>query len=669
MSDVRKRHLSESPELADVQEKKRLREDNSQTTDAIQTDLDAISDEATTMTPITTAADTATTPQPSAQKDDQHTSQPSQAPHSPQPSSVPPRKVAFTPDTQSTPPQPQSQSQSQRGQPQDSPEPSKPRLVITKMVLNNFKSYAGRQVIGPFHKSFSAIVGPNGSGKSNVIDSLLFVFGYRANKMRQGKLSELIHNSAKHPNCDSCSVEIHFQEIIDGDTPAAFDRVPNSKLVISRFAYRNNSSKYYINDKTSSFTEVTTLLRKRGIDLDHKRFLILQGEVESIALMKPKAKDENDDGLLEYLEDIIGTSKYKEPIEGANERLEALNEERMEKLNRVRYVGREKDNLEDKKHEAETYLENENELARQKNELYQIFLYEANENIKTATKAIEELKLKLKEEQENHKGIENEINEMNKTHSDALDEYQVLSAKTDKIYKKHAKFEKEDVQIKERKTHLETKMEKAKTSMETDREARNKARDAIKTNGDDLTKRKKDIKELEKQLKSEEKKLEEINAELKGKTDGFRAEIEEHQKELAPWTAKINEKKRAIDVKVSEREILAEKISSGEKAVQNAEEQVKKVEDMRKLKRKEIKAVPKDLENLRKAIADLEMELGGVTEKETTLRSKVVTARQKADEARASMQQKQSQGKILDSLLRMRDSGRIKGPHGQPRRH
>lgn len=60
------------------------------------------------------------------------------------------------------------------------------------------------------------VVGPNGSGKSNVIDALLFVFGYRANKMRQGKLSELIHNSAKYPNCSSCSVEVHFQMIIDG---------------------------------------------------------------------------------------------------------------------------------------------------------------------------------------------------------------------------------------------------------------------------------------------------------------------------------------------------------------------------------------------------------------------------------------------------------------------
>lgn len=30
--------------------------------------------------------------------------------------------------------------------------------------IENFKSYKGRQIIGPFHK-FTAIIGPNGSGK------------------------------------------------------------------------------------------------------------------------------------------------------------------------------------------------------------------------------------------------------------------------------------------------------------------------------------------------------------------------------------------------------------------------------------------------------------------------------------------------------------------------
>uniref|UniRef100_A0A452ZFJ1 RecF/RecN/SMC N-terminal domain-containing protein n=2 Tax=Magnoliopsida TaxID=3398 RepID=A0A452ZFJ1_AEGTS len=93
--------------------------------------------------------------------------------------------------------------------------PAKPRLFIQEMVLRNFKSYAGEQRIGPFHKSFSAVVGPNGSGKSNVIDAMLFVFGKRAKQMRLNKVSELIHNSSNHQNLDSAGVSVHFQEIID----------------------------------------------------------------------------------------------------------------------------------------------------------------------------------------------------------------------------------------------------------------------------------------------------------------------------------------------------------------------------------------------------------------------------------------------------------------------
>lgn len=91
----------------------------------------------------------------------------------------------------------------------------KSRIVLTHLILHNFKSYAGRQEVGPFHASFSSVVGPNGSGKSNVIDSLLFVFGFRANKMRQGKISALIHNSAQYPNLEYCEVSVHFQEVMD----------------------------------------------------------------------------------------------------------------------------------------------------------------------------------------------------------------------------------------------------------------------------------------------------------------------------------------------------------------------------------------------------------------------------------------------------------------------
>jgi structural maintenance of chromosome 4 len=48
--------------------------------------------------------------------------------------------------------------------------------------------------------------------------------------------------------------------------------------------------------------------------------------------MKPKAASEHEEGLLEYLEDIIGTSGYKRPIEEAMASMDAHAEERGEKV-------------------------------------------------------------------------------------------------------------------------------------------------------------------------------------------------------------------------------------------------------------------------------------------------------------------------------------------------
>jgi structural maintenance of chromosome 4 len=237
---------------------------------------------------------------------------------------------------------------------------------------------------------------------------MLFVFGFRASKMRQGKISALIHNSAQHQNLDFCEVEVHFQEVVDLPN-GKHEVVRDSQMVVSRKAFKNNSSNYYLNGRTTNFTVVTTLLKDKGIDLDHKRFLILQGEVESIAQMKPKAANEHDDGLLEYLEDIIGTSKYKTPIEEAAVELENLNEVCVEKQGRVQHVEKEKNGLEDKKNKALAYIRDENELAEKQSALYQIYIAECEDNTKVTEEAIEQMQGQLNAELERHAGNEGTI--------------------------------------------------------------------------------------------------------------------------------------------------------------------------------------------------------------------------------------------------------------------
>ena len=124
----------------------------------------------------------------------------------------------------------------------------------------------------------------------------------------------------------------------------------------------DNKSTYYLNEKKSTWGDIRALLMKHHIDLANNRFLILQGEVELISQMKPKAPTPHEDGLLEYIEDIIGSNRLIEEIEKAVDQLESLNTDRAQHLNRVKAVEHGRDNLESAKNEAEQYLQLEGDI-------------------------------------------------------------------------------------------------------------------------------------------------------------------------------------------------------------------------------------------------------------------------------------------------------------------
>jgi structural maintenance of chromosome 4 len=537
-------------------------------------------------------------------------------------------------------------------------------MTITYLILTNFKSYAGRQEVGPFHASFSSVVGPNGSGKSNVIDSLLFVFGFRASKMRQGKISALIHNSADHPDLEFCEVEVHFQMVMDqpGGGSAV---IPDSQLVISRRAFKNNSSKYYINGKTSDFTTVTTLLKDRGVDLDHKRFLILQGEVESIAQMKPKAANENDDGLLEYLEDIIGTSKYKTPIEEAATETEALNEVCQEKSGRVQHVEKEKNGLESKKEKALAYIRDENDLVLKQSALYQIYLAECNDNMLVAEEAVGQIKAQLEDELERHGGAERELEAVEKAVRAETKAFDKMEKQTKEMIDQANNLDKVLVKIEEKKKHLSGKRTKAQKILDSaefnigqsETSAQRAREDAVRLSGE--------VEDLENEMAEADEELSKIRDSLKGKTQVFSDEIATKQKQLEPWSAKINEKQSAMAVAQSELDILLESENAGAKAVAEMEAKMSSLSDQRAAKQAELKSCEQQHSAAERELESAKKQLEKVSVKEPVVKSKLSAARQKAEEARASLSTTQSQGRVLADLTRLRDSGRVEGFHGR----
>ena len=436
-------------------------------------------------------------------------------------------------------------------------------------------------------------------------------------------------------------------------------------MIISRKAFKSNASKYYINTRESNFTNVTTLLRDRGVDLDHKRFLILQGEVESIAQMKPKAANEHDDGLLEYLEDIIGTSKYKSPIEESAAEVENLNDVCVEKSSRVQHVEKERNSLEDKKNKALSYIRNENDLAFKQSALYQVYTDECNDNLKVTEEAIGQMQGQLDAELAKHQGNEDGIKDLEKLYKRGAKDYDVLEKSTHAIVKEMAKFEKENVKFEEKRKFLAGKQKKLEKSLQSSRLASSEASRSIQKYSDDIERNSGEIAALEKSMRIEEEELASIRESLKGKTQAFSDQIALKQKSLEPWNEKINEKQSAVAVAQSELDILLERASAGAVALNEARGKVGAIQEGQKVKTVELEEVRVEKTRLEKEVKKVQAELTKLLQKEPEIRSQLSGARQKADEARASLSNSQSQGNVLSGLMRLKESGRIEGFHGR----
>uniref|UniRef100_A0AAQ6IKM6 Structural maintenance of chromosomes protein 1A n=1 Tax=Anabas testudineus TaxID=64144 RepID=A0AAQ6IKM6_ANATE len=129
--------------------------------------------------------------------------------------------------------------------------------------IENFKSYKGRQIIGPFHK-FTAIIGPNGSGKSNLMDAISFVLAEKTSNLRVKTLKDLIHGApVGKPAANRAFVSMVYQE--DNGEERSFTRV-----IVGA------SSEYRINNKVVGLPEYSEELEKLGILIKARNFLVFQ---------------------------------------------------------------------------------------------------------------------------------------------------------------------------------------------------------------------------------------------------------------------------------------------------------------------------------------------------------------------------------------------------------
>lgn len=496
------------------------------------------------------------------------------------------------------------------------------RLMITQMVLENFKSYAGIKTIGPFHKCFSSVVGPNGSGKSNVIDAMLFVFGKRAKKLRLNKVSELIHSSAAYKDepLEFARVSVYFQEIRDtGDGDEDYEVIPNSEIVVTRYAKRDNTSQYKLDGKNVSFKQVASYLHSKGIDLDNNRFLILQGEVEMISMMPPKGKTEHDEGLLEYLEDIIGSNQYVEETNEAAAAVEELTEQRQEKLNRVKAVEKEKEGLEGAKLEAEALLNKEREIRRKKNILYQLNRRAASIEVKEAQAKKEEYMNQLDKERSTIQEASQKITDIENSLAEKNSDFDRVKEELVKTKEEFASYERRDIELREEIKHAKENKKKLSTKVlneakkEADAEAKGKEAEASIPDLEAA------IQKLTLRKEEEDVKLEAIFEETKGVTEKLRKELEQKSQELAPVTQDRVVFQSALDTALTEVKLLEDSTTRAKEQVNASEKELATLDSKQDEKRKKLSEYEDELSQSQQRIVDAQTEEESLAEAENVL--------------------------------------------------
>ncbi|NXI07465.1 SMC1B protein, partial [Irena cyanogastra] len=366
------------------------------------------------------------------------------------------------------------------------------------LVVKDFKSWRGQQVIGPFMR-FNCIIGPNGSGKSNIMDAVSFVMCEKTSNLRVKSVRELIHGAhVGKPVSSTASVKIVYCEE-DGEEKT-FSRV-----------IRGSCSEFLFNDKSVSRSAYVSELEKVGILVKARNCLIFQGTVESIAMKKPKER-------AQLFEQISNSWEYAEDYEQKKKKMEQAEQDAQFNYNKKKSVAAERKQARIEKEEAEHY---------------QMLIKELDE---------ERLQLQLFQLYHNEKQISFLKNSLDEKNMEAYIKKEALSTAEDsfKVKKKMFGILNRDQQ------HMEKEMKTLEASLIQQRPLYIKAKENTSYQIKKVEMSKKSLRDKEKSCDKEKQNIEELEIELNDIEKAWRAFEEKTEEERM---------QRAADIELGESQL------------------------------------------------------------------------------------------------------------------
>uniref|UniRef100_A0A667WR18 Structural maintenance of chromosomes protein 1A n=1 Tax=Myripristis murdjan TaxID=586833 RepID=A0A667WR18_9TELE len=349
--------------------------------------------------------------------------------------------------------------------------------------IENFKSYKGRQIIGPFHK-FTAIIGPNGSGKSNLMDAISFVLAEKTSNLRVKTLKDLIHGApVGKPAANRAFVSMVYQE--DNGEERSFTRV-----IIG------SSSEYRINNKVVALAEYSEELEKLGILIKARNFLVFQGAVESIAMKNPKERTA-------LFEEISRSGELAQEYDRRKKEMVKAEEDTQFNYHRKKNIAAERKEAKQEKEEAERYQRLKDEVVRAHVQLQLFKLYHNETEIEKLNKELAHRNKEIEKDRKKMDHVEEELKEKKKE----------LVAVMQKLNQKRPQY----IKAKENTSHKIKKLEAARKSLQNAQKM--------------YKKRKADMDELDKEMRAVELAKQEFEERMEeeAQSQGQDLTLEENQ--------------------------------------------------------------------------------------------------------------------------------------------
>ncbi|SPO26433.1 probable SMC1 - chromosome segregation protein [Ustilago trichophora] len=229
-------------------------------------------------------------------------------------------------------------------------------MPLKRLEIENFKSYRGHQVVGPFN-AFTAVIGPNGSGKSNLMDAISFVLGVRSAQLRSSQLKDLIFRGRKmgrtgQTDDDDASASDDDDQGEGTATKASVTAIyQDAKGYEHRFQRSitiSGNSEYRYNGRSIQYAQYNTKLEQFNILVKAKNFLVFQGDVEAVASQGAKE-------LSRLIDQISGSLELKDEYERAKQAQERATDNSTFNFNKRRGINSELKQFREQKSEAEKF--------------------------------------------------------------------------------------------------------------------------------------------------------------------------------------------------------------------------------------------------------------------------------------------------------------------------